>query len=41
MATSTPHIGQFGKDSGHDFEIVDTDGALVKIRYISDGDTAL
>lgn len=40
MATSTLHIGQFGKDSGHDFEITDTDGGLIQIRYISDGRTA-
>jgi hypothetical protein len=37
MATNDLHTGQFGTDNGHDFEIVETSGVEVKIRYASDG----
>lgn len=35
-----PFIGQFGIDSGHEFEVVNKRGGEVQIRYCSDGQTA-
>jgi len=35
----TPTVGQYGYDNGHYFEVVDTDGVEVQVKY-DDGRTA-
>ena len=30
---NTPKVGQYGTDSGHDFEVLEVSGAEVKIGY--------